>query len=202
MCRNLLNALLALGCNGGLAGCASSPPVHFYTLHAVRPGSAETGAAGSPVRITVVHIPASLDCDEIARRITPDTVAFSDQHRWAAPLDQIIQRVLTEDLMQRLPAERVLAPQSPLPPHATEIVIDLVRFDRDPSGVVELDGRWSLLRAGTGKLLQSRPLHLHVRSDGEDYASQTEAMSTALGRVADVIASALDGSRHADGDRS
>lgn len=170
-----------------LAGCGSSPPTHYYTLDPV-PAAARP-AAGAPLQVVAVHIPPSLDRQEMVRQTAANQVDVSDQNRWSAPFDQMAQRVLTQDLAARLPKGAVILPQQPAPPNARKVVIDILQFERQASGDVTFDGSWSLLRADSTTPVASRHVQLKETA-GADYAAQAQAMSRILGTIADQIAAA------------
>jgi uncharacterized lipoprotein YmbA len=85
-----------------LVGCASSPPLHFYTLSEVAPTS-NAGPTTQPLFIQVgrVRIPGELDRNEIVQRIDATRLRIAEQDRWAAPLGDMIRRVLSADLQSR-----------------------------------------------------------------------------------------------------
>src|SRR4051812_42367118 len=80
-----------------IAGCASSAPLRFYTLSAVPAAGAEV-ASGAAIRVGRVRIPAELDRMELVRRVDANRLSIGELDRWAAPMDDMIRRVLTADL--------------------------------------------------------------------------------------------------------
>lgn len=186
--RSSVAALLGLVCL--IAGCASSPPVKFYTLEMV-PGEHRNEAIDAPVRIGAVHIPSVLDRQEIVRESGPNRLELSSENRWGAPLGEMIRRALTQDLLHRLLAHAVLLPEQPAPPNTRVIVIDILRFEPESSGRIVLQGSWSLVSAGSDAASSSRPVQIDERAAAQDYAAQAQAMSRAVGQLADSIAQAL-----------
>lgn len=177
----------AIGLAFALAGCGSSPPTHYYTLDPV-PAATRSGA-DAPVQVVAVHIPPSLDRQEMVRQTAANQVDVSDQNRWSAPFGEIAQRVLTQDLAARLPKGTVVLPQQPAPPNARKVVLDILQFERQASGAVTFDGSWSVLRADSTTPVASRHVHLKEPA-GAGYAAQAQAMSRILGTIADQIAAA------------
>ena len=172
-----------------LAACGSSPPTHYYTLDPVSGAAAPGTIAGAPVQIVAVHIPPTLDRQEMVRETAANALDISDQNRWGAPFGEMARRVLTQDLAARLPKGAVILPQQPAPPNTRKVVVDILQFERRASGDVVFDGSWSLLRAGADTPLTTRHVHLS-ESAGAGYAAQAQAMSRILGRIADQIAAA------------
>lgn len=180
-----------------LAGCGS-PRTDFYTLTPVAPphdASADApGCAGPPLIVQRVLIPGILDRQSIVSSTGSGRLGISNQDRWAAPLDQIIQRVLAEDLRDRLPPGRVLAPGDP-PPASGAIGLDvnILRFMPDDDGSVVLRADWTLLDTKGAPML-TRSERIAAASHG-DAGSAVLAMSHDTGELADKIAAALAQSR-------
>lgn len=176
-----------------LAGCASSPPSRFYALNAVVPTAPSQPAAPlqSPVRVAAVHIPPVLDRTEIVRRGPGNELEISGLNRWGAPLDEMIQRVLTQDLLERLPPGRVVLPSGPAPAQTGRIVLDILQLQSDAAGAVDFEGSWSLLEPGSSSPSLIRDIHYSETARPGDYGDQAAAMSRMLGRLADDIASSV-----------
>ena len=174
-----------------LAGCGSSPKTHFYTLDPVSDSGTDTLAISRPVTVAAVHLPASLDRREMIRQTGQNAVDISEQDRWESPLGGLTRRVLTEDLAAYLPKDKVILPDSPAPPRTAQIVVSINQFAPDAAGRVTLDGSWSLLEGGSGKLLMSRPVRFESPAAAPDASSQASAMSALLGQLAEQIAASL-----------
>lgn len=191
--RHRLIPLLALLT---LAGCASSPPTRFFALDPVSPGAAAaTGASGTPVKVDAVHIPPALDRDSMVRGESDNQLQISSQDRWAGDLGEMIRRVLTQDLAQRLPSGMVVAPESPAPAAARGLVIDILTF-QPQAGEVVLDADWTLLQGTQANPVLRRSAHL-TQSATPSAQGEAEAMSALLGQLADDISSQMGGARAA-----
>jgi len=184
-----MRAVVACAVSLILTGCASSPPTRFYTLDAV-PAQSRAPQPGAPLQVAAVHMPASLDRREIVSQSGPNRLEVSDENRWGAPIAEMTRRVLTEDLLERLPAGAVILPDQPAPANANALVLDILRFERDSSGEVILRGSWALLPPQSNAPLAMRNVDLRAAA-GADYAAQAQAMSGLVGQLADQIAEAL-----------
>jgi uncharacterized protein len=163
-----LAALLFLG------SCASSPPTNFYTLSDTAAEAAAPGGAGHVV-ISGVTIPGEIDRPEIVRRVGPNQLNVSELDRWAAPLDDTIRRVLTDDISRRMPG----APAEPQRP----VTVDIHDFYGDASCNVTLRAVWTLKQAGA----QAATEEIHVPSSGSCPTTLAATMSLALGQLSDRI---------------
>ena len=157
-----------------LGACASSPPTRFYTLSDT-PGEATAPAGASQVLITVVSIPGEIDRPELVRRIGPNQLSVADLDRWAAPLDDTIRRVLTDDIARRVPGPVSQPPRL--------VAVDVREFYGDASCNVTLRAVWALKQAGAEPVTEE----IRVPSSGACPATLADTMSTALGQLSDRI---------------
>ena len=117
------------------AGCSSSPPTRFYTLSALAPQAAAPPGVGL-VQVTGVSIPGELDRPELVRQEGPNQLAISGLDHWAAPLDQIIRRVLSDDIARRVP--------TPAAGQQYSVSIDIHEFYGDATCNVTLRAGWTV----------------------------------------------------------
>lgn len=161
-------ALLLLG------GCASSPPTNFYTLSDTAAEAPAPPGVGHVI-IAGVTIPGEIDRPEIVRRVGPNQLSVAESDRWAAPLDDTIRRVLTDDIGRRMPG----APAEPQRP----VAVDIHEFYGDASCNVTLRAVWILKQTGA----QPTNEEIHVPSSGSCPPTLAATMSIALGQLSDRI---------------
>jgi uncharacterized protein len=184
-------ALGLLGCCM-LAACGSSPPTRFYTLNEIAPGSSggAADAAAVPVRVEPVAIPPELDRLELVSHTGPNQVRIADSDRWAAPLDEQIRRVLSDDLAARLPPNLVVDPNEPSTREPRRMLsVSITVFDADASCAVTLNARWTLQIPGDGS--QTGLERIEHPGGGGCPAALPAAMSHALATLADRLATII-----------
>jgi len=157
-----------------LSGCASSPPTRFYTLSDTPAPGGATAAVGQVV-IGSVSIPGEIDRPEIVRKVGPNQLSVAGSDRWAAPLEDIIRRVLVDDVARRIPG----APGE----QQRFVSVDIHEFYGDASCNVTLRAMWTLKQAG----VQPAAEEISVPSSGACPATLPETMSVALGQLSDRI---------------
>ena len=172
-----------------LSRCASPDPA-LYTLRVV-PGAA---AAGGPASVKVARpgLAGYLDRPEIVRDSSSNRLLLRGGERWGEPLGDMIGRVLSQDLAQRLPSASVFSEAGAISVDAVATVeLNIQRFDLDPSGSVVLLAQVAVHQS----LGQPRPqpplLRLTVQPAGPATSDLVSAMSAALGQLADQIAAML-----------
>jgi uncharacterized protein len=166
-----------------LAAC-SSPDPNYYTL-APTPGPIVT----TPARIIEVARPGLagyLDRSGIVLQQSGYRLAVNTIDLWAEPLADMIGRVLTQDLSQRLPASQVFASTGAI---ATDpdlrVEADVQQFDASPNGTVTLAATVAIEQHH--KSLSTRTMHF-TTATGPGPAALAAALSSLLGQMSDQIA--------------
>jgi hypothetical protein len=178
-----------------LAACASSPPTRFFALDPVAPAGGSRTVAGEPIKIDAVHIPPALDRSSLVRGESDNQLDISAQDRWAGDLGEMARRVLTQNLASRLPSGMVIAPESPAPPSARGVVVDILTFQPQAAGEVVLDADWTLLQGTQSNPVLRRAVHLTATA-APTAQGEAAAMSTLLGQLADSIAADISSAAH------
>ena len=122
------------------------------------------------------------------------TLAVNSQIRWAEPLGDMIGRVLSEDLGQRLPGSSVFAESGAI--SATpdvRVEVDVLRFDEDGSGTVVLQAEVAVERGTSHQPLATRHVQLTAQPGGPGAAALAASLSGLLGQMADEVAGSVRG---------
>jgi uncharacterized lipoprotein YmbA len=195
-----------------LTGCASSAPLRYYTLSEVPPATEPTSTVPA-IRVGRVRIPGELDRSELVQRIDATRLKIAEQDRWAAPLDEMIRRVLLADLQTRgatsSPVAAAAAPSSApdaaspsmAPPKDNSIgtpatlSLDVEEFIGDGSCAVTLRASWELRSGATNAAAAAaRTGHESIRLPPSSVTCTVGAlpmaMSQALAQLSDRILAA------------
>jgi uncharacterized protein len=185
-------ALCALALLAG--GCTFLAPVkdasRYYTL-APREASA-VRQAGPLVALAPVQLPAYLDRNEVAVRVSDTELRYVPTERWAEPLEQNVTRVLTQNLGAALGSDRIVVTETslglvPAPDFWVEVIV--VRFEATSDGRAHLTARWAI-RDATRRVQRIRQSQ-HEHQAGASTEGGVQALSATLGDLADEIASTL-----------
>jgi uncharacterized lipoprotein YmbA len=186
--KNVLLALLLV-----LSACGS-PPIHYHTLAVETPQRSVPAPAGLKLRVGEVSLPPTLDRHSLVTRTGPTSLNIDQQEQWAAPLNQMIQQVLSEDLTNRLGPSRVLGSNDPnVPPDTRVLTLSIRKFIADADGTVTLDADWTLEGGKTNMVPQHRSITEPGSAAKPDAVVAT--MSRALGRLSDQIAASIPSGR-------
>lgn len=178
------------------AACVSfldrpSAPINTYVLSASS-REAMPGGGGPIYAIAPVRVPEYLQQQSIVTRTGENEIELAANDQWGAPLADGIGSVLAESLTVAIPSERVVhQPISPALPIDYQLFVEIVRFERQPDGAVDLVARWSVFGAGGRPLLAMRRSSLRAPDVPNDYAAIAAAMSTLLGEFSRDIAAEL-----------
>lgn len=177
------------------AGCASSPPLRYYTLTEVPATSRLTAAENTmPVRLDRVTIPPELDRSQLVRRIDATRLQIIDGERWAAPLEDTIRRVLSGDLAARLPPNTVANPNEPLVGEKRQsLSVDITEFYGDATCAVTLRAAWVLKQPDAQSSRGTEEASATIPANGgcSGAGALPTAMSQALAQLSDRIAAVI-----------
>jgi uncharacterized protein len=172
-------------------GCSSSPPLRYYTLNEIASTAPPVTMSNQvPVRVDPVVIPQELDRLEIVTRIGPNRLRISELDHWAAPLDDQIRRVLSDDLSTRLPPHGLADPNEPAGGGPRRLLsVSITDFLADSACSVTLRADWMLRATNTNT---ERGTEIIVIPGNEPCTAVAAGqMSSALAVLADRLASMI-----------
>jgi uncharacterized protein len=169
---------------GLMCACSSSPPTRFYTLSETAPDAQTAPVLGAgSVRVDRVTIPGELDRPQIVRQVDANRLQLVELDRWAAPLDEMIRRVLSADVARRLPASSAASADAG---RQHSLSVDIREFYGDANCNVTLRAAWTP-RQPHPETAQANPEEVRVPSTGACPDSLPATMSAALGQFSDRI---------------
>jgi uncharacterized protein len=178
-----------------LVACASSPPMHYYTLTEMPAASRLTLPAGlDPIRLDRVTIPTELDRSQIVRRLDSTQLQIVENVRWAAPLDETIRRTLSNDIAARLPQGAVANSNEPsIGEKRQSLAVDFSEFYGDSGCTVTLRATWTLKQSDSSSPHGNEEIKASPQDGCKGAGSIPEAMSQALAQLSDLIAASISG---------
>lgn len=194
MMSRALFAVAALVSSMALPGCASDPVTRYYVLAASAPLPARAAEKAVAVVIRDVKLPQYLERVQIVTRGSENRLLMADYELWAGELRQDMTRVLAENLARLLPSDRVVAA-----PHTLKLQpdvrleLEVLRFERDALGKVELSARWWITRGTDGTVLASQGATLSGPPLGSNapYEAIVASMSAVYSELAREIARSI-----------
>ena len=177
-------------------GCGSSPPSSFFALSPTSPAAAASTQPGPlhTIRIRRPALPGYLDRPEVVNRIAGYRLGVAANDRWGGPLDEMVGRVVAQDLEERVPGVSAYTEDGAISAEAdATIEVNVERFEADERGEIWLAADVAIERglAHSSQGAVTRSVHLTSRSHGETTAAIVAAMSELLGQLSDQIAGML-----------
>ena len=196
MHRLLIPATLLL-----MLGCAAATSSQFYTLSATTQPAAQDAkmaakmAAKMSVAVGPVSIPAGVDRPQMVISSGANQVQLDEFNRWAAPLQNDINRVVAENLVNMLGTPQVsLFPQTASTHADYRVSIEVQSFTSSLGEAATLDAVWTVRRmqddaSQVGRSTLREPVNA-VPAE-QSHAALAAAHSRALARMSQDIADAL-----------
>lgn len=186
-------------------GCSVLAPVpdrsRFFTLPV--PADAETQrseppreasdvAPGIVYGLGPITLPTYLDRREVATRVSPTEVAYSENDRWAEPLTTSVSSVLLQSLSSQLGTNGVvLYPWAGTVKVDYQVEVSLLRFERDAAGASQLAGRWSIKDVRNDRTVIVKDTAVARPGPPGDTRAAAAALSGTLHDLSSEIATAL-----------
>jgi uncharacterized lipoprotein YmbA len=143
-------AALTLGIAALLAGCASTPPDHFYTLRGRDANSAykPTAAEAAPfyIEVTDAVVPDEVARAQIVVDLGDGRVNVVEHQRWIAPLQTEISGSISEYLQRSLHTIDVFRSSYPSKLPIYRVGLTVRRFISVPDTSTSIDMVWTVRR--------------------------------------------------------
>jgi uncharacterized protein len=180
--------LVALVLAAALAACSSPSPV-LYTI-APAQGRVQTGGP-KVIALQQISMARYLERSQIVRSSENYRLDVMSNDWWGEPLGPMLSRVLIEELSQRLQQSTVFGESGAVTasPDAT-IELNVQRLDEDASGNLVLQAQASVNFKGRSAPVL-RNFRFVVTPPSADIQGEVTAISTAVGQLADGLASVL-----------
>lgn len=181
------------------AACAS-PPTRFYTLSGLSTAPAGTSErALTPVSVGLgpITLPRYLDRSEVVSRASPNRVQLAEFDQWAEPLQDMIPRVMADNLTVLLATDRVfLLPRRTPVALDYQVAVDISRFDLERGNRAVMTARWDVLTADGRESLIGDKVTVTAAAPAQADPQQTyealvAAMSNNIAELSKEIAEAI-----------
>lgn len=180
-----------------LSACSllESAPVRYYALSATPPVDTTYSPGMGPIfAVAPVRIPQYLSQRWLVTRTSETEINLAEDDQWGAPLADEIGGVLSENLTAMIPSERVVQlPVSAAVPVDYEIRVEIISFERQPDGGVDLVARWTVFGDGGRRLVTMNRSAFRSVNVANDYPSITRAMSSLVAELSRDIAATVQG---------
>ena len=184
-----------------LSGCSTlSPradPSRFFTLTAIaQPGATASNDSKNPGGVSLgigpIRLPGYLDRQEIVTRVSQNRMDLSEYDRWAEPLETNFTRVLAQNLSVLLHVDRlVFFPWESTRSPAYQVEVEVLRFEANAAGDVQLSARWTVLDPNKKIPLKSGESLLARQPAAKSTDASVAMLSETLADLSREIANAI-----------
>ncbi len=153
--RTVLSLLVA---GAALAGCGSSPPVHYYTLQGPAPAPAAAAPAAFLIEVQPVSLSTQADQPQLMVRTGDGSVSALYSERWSSPLGDELRGALSDALKRELGALDVQMVKPGPGAAVWRVQTDVQRFELVSGSMAQLDATWRVRPVntqGTGLICRS-----------------------------------------------
>ncbi len=187
---NIIRALLLLVV---LSSCASQPTKgpDYYLLSSSELVSQALNLKSFKLAVGPIEVPVHLDREGIVTHESQNRLNYSDNHRWAEPLNENLRKTLRADLSQLLPNQQLIDfpyRQSNRPDYQLSVTIE--KFGYLSEGKVVLIAQSTIVNA-KGKQLDASYIKLERSGISNDPGLIVSTMSELLGEMAVQLAGKL-----------
>jgi uncharacterized lipoprotein YmbA len=183
-----------------LTGCTLLAPIpdqsRFFLLTPISPGGPgaqvnQGNTSALVLGLGPIKLPDYLQRDEIATRVEPNRLQFSENDHWAEPLKNNFIRVLSQNLSTLLGTQQIIN----FPWYSSiridyQIAITVDRFDCEAQGSGRLAALWSINDPTSGRILDRGNADLSAQC-GTSVDQGVAGLSQALGDFSRQIATAV-----------
>lgn len=178
-----------------LAGCASAPPEHFYSLSNGMVAAASVPNPGYFIEVQNVSVPQQVARSQLVVSSSEGRIDVLEQERWSSPPASEIGQGLSLALSGELGAIDVFRTQPPDKATVYRISTNVQRFESAPGKYALLDAVWSVRQAGSTQILTCRSLAREDVAAGYDalVAGHRRALSKVAAEIANGVRSLAAG---------
>ena len=198
---NRFITMIFLLANFMLSGCGNfSPrpdPSRFFTLTAIaQPAAPAARESRNPGGISLglgpIRLPSYLDRQEIVTRVSPNRMDLSEYDRWAEPLETNFTRVLAQNLAVLLNTDQlVFYPWEQNRKLNYQVEVEVLRFEANAAGDVQLSARWVVLDPNKKVPLKSGETILTRQPATKSTDAAVAVLSETLADLSREIANAI-----------
>ncbi len=185
--RILIAAAVAM-----LAGCASSPPEHFYSLtNGMGVAEAPAARAAYYIEVPAVTVPQQVARNQLVVSTGAGRIDLLEQERWSSPPAAEIGQALSLAISGELGTIDVFRTPTPDGAPVYRISTNVQRFESAPGQYALIDAVWSVRLVGSTKVLTCRSVANEQVAAG--YDALVAGHRRAITRIAADISKAVRG---------
>ncbi len=135
-----------------------------------------------------VRVSSFLNQGPMVKQRSPHSVHLLEQHHWAGDLEEMLSRILIQNLILVLGNEKIYSYPATSAENGMRLAINFFHFEKDTSGKAILEARWKLISNKDQTVLHSSTSKKSTLPENENYDALAEALSLCMVQLCHEIA--------------
>lgn len=162
--------------------------MQYHTLTPqANPSSTPTKPAAE-ILVGPVRVSSFLGQGPIVKQRSPHSAELLEQHHWAGELDEMLSRILIQNLTLELGNEKIYSYPDTSAEKGIRLTISFFHFEKDINGKAILEARWKLISNKDQNVLHSTISKQSTVPDNADYDALAEGLSLCMVQLCREIA--------------
>lgn len=145
----------------------------------------------SKILVGPVRVSSFLDQGPIVKQRSPHSADLLEQHHWAGDLEEMLSRILIQNLILELGYERIYSYPDTATEHGIRLAINFFHFEKDTTGKAVLEARWKLISNKDQTVLHSTTSEYRTVPDRAGYDALAESLSLCMVQLCREIADTI-----------
>ncbi len=178
----------------GTAACMK--PVMHVQYHNLTPqpfASSSTAKMLPIILVGPVRVSSFLDQGPMIKQTSAHSSVFLEQHHWAGDLDEMLARLISQNLALALQHENIYPYPDSTAEKGIRLEVNFFHFEKDANGDALLQARWKIIDNSDQSILKSASSEQRSQPQNAEYDALTESLSLCLARLCHEIANTVIG---------
>jgi len=185
----LLSLTLILLCSACIQIGSDPQPTHYYLLESIANDTNSISNNNFNIDIELTKFPEYLDKQQIATSNAINIIEFSENHRWAEPLQENLIFTIRENITLRLPnANIAVRPWDTAGKDAIKIKLLVNKFSGKLGDEAVIDIRWTI-EHGDENTLHGHFIHNHIIDSS--YKDLIAKLNSGINQFSNQLANSL-----------
>jgi len=162
--------------------------VEYHTLTPqTNPGTTHMEVP-SEILVGPVRVSSFLDQGPMVKQRSPHSANLLEQHHWAGDLEEMLSRILIQNLILELGSEKIYSYPDTSAENGVRLAINFFHFEKDTRGKAILEARWKLISNKDQSVLHSTTSKNSTVPDSADYDALAQGLSLCMVQLCREIA--------------
>lgn len=180
---------------------ACMKPALNVQYHNLTPLAIKSGDAAEKLPIILVgpiQVSSFLDQGPMVKQTSAHSSVLLEQHHWAGELDEMLSRLLIQNLSTDLQHEEIYSFPDSASENGIRLDVKFFHFEKDATGNALIEARWKITNNHDQSILESATYAQHIQTENSGYDALIQSLNLGLAGLCHEIAYTING-LHAKG---